>query len=66
MRHYYTLRPSQRATILWGGPPARGRPPGRPARAREEPDQGSGADEGVRPTFGWQATKNDRLPHEEA
>ena len=35
---------------MW--PLARGRPPGRPVQTQEEPDQGSGADEGVRPTFG--------------
>ncbi len=35
---------------VWGGPLDRGRRPVGLARVRRQPDRGSGADEGVRPT----------------
>ena len=51
--HYYTLSPSQPATILWGGPPGL-----RPTHWSASSDaqkihtRGSGADESIHPTFG--------------
>jgi hypothetical protein len=50
--YYYTVRPSQPATILWGGPLPAAAPRSACSDAWKSRTWESGADEGVRHTFG--------------